>query len=108
MNKAKQLKKDNARKDREWRKELIKQEGAKCTICGDTNRPNAHHIIPKTFKETRHDVQNGVMLCPKHHKYGKFSAHKNALWFINLLQDCDGDKHNYLLKKLKEIDGDNN
>jgi len=104
VNKAKQLAKEKRKKDREWVKAVGKKYNRTCVICGSTKLPNAHHIIPKTFKETRWDVENGVILCPKHHKFGKFSAHKNALWFIRLLQDCDGDKYNYLLSKLgKEI-----
>ena len=47
--------------------------------------------------------KNGILLCPKHHKFGRFSAHKNPLWFINLLQDCDPETYNYLLNKLKDL-----
>ncbi len=103
VNKLKQQKRERNKKDKEWRVQVLK-ECNKCVICGDTKMPNAHHIIPKNFKETRWDVINGIILCPKHHKFGKFSAHKNALWFIFILQYLLPDKHQYLIDKLVEIE----
>jgi len=105
MNKLKQEKKERNKKDREWRKLVLESCNFKCVICGATIRPNAHHIIPRNFKETRWDVNNGIILCPKHHKFGKFSAHKNGLWFIKFLQEHDRFKYNHLINKLKELDG---
>lgn len=96
-------KRERNKKDKEWRTEVIRKYGAACVICGEENRPNAHHIIPRTFKETRWDPENGIMLCPKHHKFGKFSAHKNPLWFLAILRICEKDKYNNLLKKVDEL-----
>jgi len=108
MNKAKELKKEKARKNREWRKKVVEVYSGKCIICGDTNRPNAHHIIPKNFIETRWDEKNGVLLCPLHHRFGKFSAHLNPLWFINMLKHNDEKKYIYLTNKLCDIRDANN
>lgn len=83
----------------------MKQCKGKCVICESTIRPNAHHIIPRMFKELRWDVNNGVILCPKHHKFGRLSAHKNSLWFITLLRLNVPNKHDYLLRMLYEIEG---
>lgn len=48
---------------------------------------HAHHILPKErYKEFRFKKINGLCLCPDHHKYGKFSAHRNPLWFALWLQ----------------------
>lgn len=47
---------------------------------------SCHHIVPKEmFGITRYDPINGIVLCPSHHKFGKFSAHKNPLWFVDIL-----------------------
>jgi len=99
----KQLKKQEKEKDKEWRNQVMKRYKGKCVLCGNYKNPNAHHIIPRTFKETRWDPRNGIILCPKHHKFSKFSAHKNALWFITLLIDCEPQKYKYLVTKLGEL-----
>lgn len=43
---------------------------------------NAHHLLPKErYPEFRFLPINGICLCPQHHKYSKFSAHRNPIWF---------------------------
>jgi len=102
--KLKELKKEKTRKDKEWKKAVLTKYNGRCFICGETKMPNAHHIIPKNFTETRWDEMNGIILCPKHHKFGKFSAHKHALWFIVQLMGSDLNQFNYLVNKLSEDD----
>ena len=103
MNKKLQEKRERNKKDKEWRAAIVKEYKGQCVICGDKKMPNAHHIIPKNFLETRWDEKNGILLCPKHHKFGKFSAHKNPLWFIPKLGQCELKKYQYLMKKLNKI-----
>jgi len=79
----KQLKKNEKQKDKDWREKIMYKFDYTCAFCPETKRINAHHIIPRTFKELRWDLENGIALCPKHHKFSKFSAHKNPLWFFN-------------------------
>lgn len=77
-----------------WRGCVLKRFEYKCVVCSQTKLPNCHHIIPEhVFVSMRYDVDNGVILCPSHHKFGKLSAHKNALWFCDLV-----------LKKIMNID----
>jgi len=83
MNKRKLEKRERNKKDKEWRKKIMEKFDYTCAFCPETKRINAHHIIPRSFKELRWNVENGIALCPKHHKFGKFSAHKNPLWFFN-------------------------
>lgn len=65
-----------------WRMQILKKFDNKCVICDALQLPNCHHLVPeRIFPAMRYDVDNGVVLCPSHHKFGKFSAHKNALWF---------------------------
>jgi hypothetical protein len=48
---------------------------------------NAHHILPRQgYPEFMFDANNGASLCPKHHKFGKYSAHKNPVWFAEFLR----------------------
>jgi len=102
VNKQKQEKKEKEQKDKDWREIILNKYNAKCVICDDTKRPNAHHIIPKNFIKTRWDVKNGILLCPKHHKFGSFSAHKHPLWFLEFLSQKDLPKFHYLLNQLEE------
>jgi hypothetical protein len=69
-----------------WRECILLKFGGKCIVCLDTIRPNCHHIVPEQmFAFLRYHPDNGVVLCPKHHKFNKFSAHKNALWFVRIV-----------------------
>lgn len=98
----KQFKKNEKQKDKEWREKIMERFDNTCAFCPETKRINAHHIIPRTFKELRWDVENGIALCPLHHKLGKFSAHKNPLWFFNHIQELKINiKTQYLLLVIK-------
>jgi hypothetical protein len=69
-----------------WREKVLARWGSACVVCGETKMPNCHHIIPKEmFPLLRYDPIDGIVLCPRHHKYGKFSAHRNPLWFVDIL-----------------------
>ena len=97
----KQLKKNKKQKDKEWRNSIIEKYDNTCAFCPETKRINAHHIIPRTFKETRHEIENGIALCPLHHKWGSFSAHKNPLWFFNHCRALKIEiKEAFLLRKI--------
>lgn len=76
---------------RKWSKAILTRDGLMCQVCGAKhgaknykgNRVNlnAHHIIDKQSIETRLLLDNGIALCPKCHKFGNYSAHKNSVWF---------------------------
>lgn len=66
-----------------WRECVLVRFDSKCVVCGATKLPNCHHIVSeKLFTYMRYDPDNGITLCPSHHKFGKFSAHKNSLYFV--------------------------
>ena len=91
------------KKDQDWAK-AIKERDKVCQICKRSKgRLNAHHIIPRQFKETRWDLNNGILLCFQHHRVGKYSAHQNAIWFSNWLFLNNPNQHNYILRKLDQI-----
>jgi hypothetical protein len=103
----KQLKKEAKtalnKADREWSIIVRDFFGNKCAICGKTERLNAHHIIPREFKRYRHSITNGIALCPKCHKFGKFSAHKNPIWFAALFKQRHPDEFEACCEAVMEL-----
>jgi hypothetical protein len=104
------------KKFQEWADEVKDRDERKCIYCEATKWLNAHHIIPREIKEFRWDVDNGVSLCPKHHKFSReFSAHKNSLAFIlwlsrhksgqykRLVEKWDVYVHSKVIELLKEV-----
>lgn len=79
----------DTKEHKDWRKRLIERDKG-CVICGQKAKIAAHHLIPKEYEEYRSDINNGVMLCFKHHmKYGFYiSPHSHgamlfAIWLLN-------------------------
>lgn len=76
--------KSNSRKtlekklDATWSKVVRSRANNRCEICNSDNIVQAHHIIPRTHKGTRWDIDNGVSLCLAHHLYW---AHKDVIAF---------------------------
>jgi hypothetical protein len=67
----------------EWSKAVRLRAGGACEICGATEHVQAHHILPKLFYPLyRLAWDNGIALCPRHHKYGPNSPHEGAVGFI--------------------------
>ncbi len=106
MNKKKLLKRENKRKDKEWALAVKSRFDNQCAICNSKEYLNAHHIIPREFGETKWDVQNGIALCPLHHKWGRYSFHKNGLWAMNVLKTKYPEVHDYLVEKILTIESD--
>lgn len=79
----------------------------KCAICGKSSQHgkiDAHHHIPKELLingrgDHRIDINNGIALCPKHHKFGLTSVHKNYIWFYEWLKVNEPDTIKYLKNK---------
>ena len=73
--------------DKRWRDEVIKKYGKFCAYCFSTSNLNVHHIFSRRLKSTRHAVENGIVLCAKHHIFStEFSPHQTptrfTLWII--------------------------
>ena len=64
--------------DNLWSNMIKQRAEGKCEICGSDNYLSAHHIVPRTNYALRHDLENGVALCRRHHLYW---AHKDVLDF---------------------------
>ena len=76
----------------------VKNRDKFCVICGSINRLNSHHIIPRQIHKYRLDINNGITLCPLHHKYcNKISAHKNPFTFYHWLKLNRPVQYSYLV-----------
>ena len=65
-----------------WKIAVKMRDENKCVVCGDTRMLNAHHIqSSRMWPELRYDIDNGVSVCPKHHKWGKNSFHQDATMY---------------------------
>ena len=74
-----------------WKKKcwelLRKQFADKCKVCNATKFVNLHHLLDKkAFPDLCMEPMNLLPLCPKHHKFGRLSAHCNSVWFANWLE----------------------
>lgn len=73
--------------EKEWSLAIRERDGHNCVICGSQFHPNAHHIVPREIKKYKFDLDNGITLCTKHHKFSrKISAHNNPMAFFLWLQ----------------------
>jgi hypothetical protein len=72
--------------DKLWSKKIKMIFNNKCWVCGSDKFLNSHHIISRNAKELRWDIENGICLCSKHHRYSfDISAHQNSFIFYLLL-----------------------
>jgi len=97
-----------------WSEQCRSKEDYTCVICGarrvregeepDDNKivkkVDAHHIVGKEIHNSffKFNLTNSACLCPKCHKFGNNSAHRNAVFFINFIQANYPEKFEYLLK----------
>ena len=80
--------------DKEWSL-LIRRDG--CLVCGTIENLQAHHIIDRWVLPLRHELLNGVSLCPSHHKYNrKISGHRGAFGLAWLLQKLQPERWEWL------------
>jgi len=91
------------KEDKAWANAVKDRDGRRCVICGKTERLNAHHIIPREIHETKHDILNGLSLCPNHHFFSRtISAHNNPLGLILWLIKNRPEQFDYLKRKQQE------
>ena len=86
-------KREKKNKDTEWAKAVKERDGYRCQYCGSKDYLNSHHIFSRNNLTTRHDIDNGITLCAKHHTFSnEFSAHKTPTEFTFWLQKLKGKK----------------
>ena len=88
-----------------WATEVKNIFGGKCFLCGATEKLNSHHILPKRlWSKYKFDPQVGVLLCIKHHAFGKFSCHRGVgdmLLFLKMQKERP-EQFNYIMEIIKE------
>jgi len=90
------------KEDKEWAIAIKDKFHNKCIVCGGKERLNAHHIIPRQNKKFKHDMRNGLALCPKCHRFSfVMSAHQNPFQFYRWLEK----KYPKIIKDVEEMKG---
>lgn len=57
---------------------------------------DAHHLLPKErYPEFAHTDINGICLCPAHHKYDRYSFHRNPVWAVLWLRQNRPEQFNW-------------
>ena len=74
-----------AKMDVLWSKVVKRKAGGKCALC-PAPAVNSHHNIRRQNLRFRHDVDNGIALCFRHHRAGEESAHESPLAFAELFR----------------------
>ncbi len=78
-----------------WRKKadtqwslLIRRIWPDCVVCGKNSILHAHHLVTRSIGGLRHDLNNGISLCPSCHMYSNhLSAHKAPFEFMLWLEE---------------------
>ena len=89
-----------------WRDKIREIFGNKCAICEVDHHLQAHHLIPKTIEEHRSNINNGVLLCGRHHcKYGsQISPHNDAsLLFATWMMKHREEQVKWVLEHWNEV-----
>lgn len=96
-----------------WSEQCRSTVNYTCIVCGArqirdgeipdgeklVKKVDAHHIVGKEIHNSffKFNLTNGACLCPKCHKFGNNSAHRNAVFFINFIQTKYPDTFKYLI-----------
>jgi len=88
--------------DKLWSK-IIRLRG-RCLICPATKHLQAHHLIRRNCVAYRHDLQNGVCLCPQCHRYNNTCSAHGAPWgFEKWMEDNQPEQYRWWVKHRNRI-----
>lgn len=78
--------------------------GGGCAICQSHDMINAHHLISKRISAFRWTVNNGVTLCPNHHKFSlELSAHTTPWSFEEWMKNNLPEEYEEWIKKRNNV-----
>ena len=81
-----------------WSKLIARIWKGRCAFCGEPGR-DAHHLISRRIVSIRHDPQNGIYLCPSHHRLNPYlSAHGGPVAFTEWLRGDHPEIHAWVVK----------
>lgn len=85
----------------EWSKNIRAKADGLCAICKSSKMVQAHHILPKErYPEFQFEPINGLSLCCICHKFGKLSAHRNALFFAKWLMQNRPEQYKWAIENM--------
>jgi len=88
-----------------WSLTVRTRDNFSCAICGDTNLPNAHHLITRKVFQYRWDIDNGITLCPSHHEFDvRLSAHTAPWGLEEWLKENRPDQYASHVKQRNNIE----
>jgi hypothetical protein len=85
-----------------WSYAVKEKYDFKCAWSGETTNLNSHHVISRIIYILRWDLENGLCLTVKYHKFDGNSIHNNPIIWENRLNEL-GIKKDKLLKRENEI-----
>ena len=92
---------DKKRRDTEWANKVKDLDGWTCCICGAKFRVFAHHIINRENLMYKYDIDNGITLCLKHHKFDRtISAHNAPFAFLLWLKKYKFHKYDLARERI--------
>ena len=95
----KMQKREEKQKDIAW---SLKIRERPCFVCGTWENLHAHHLLPREFRQERHNLLNGVSLCCSHHKFNlNISAHRAPSMFMILLEKESPEQFVWLQNRLQ-------
>jgi len=100
-----ELKKEAKEKKRLLVKDMFERDKGVCVFCNKKVSEKHYqtcHIIPEEFEELRYDINNVLLGCFYHHKVGKYSIHKNPMWFCDWLQKNRPEQYKYLINWMEK------
>ena len=76
---------ERRKKDKEWAIDVKKRAKGHCEVekCNKRKWLNAHHIYSRNHMALRHNIENGVALCVKHHFWAHQCGMEFAEWIVN-------------------------
>ena len=83
--------------DKVWG-EYIHAKYNRCLVCGKNDFVlQAHHLISRGKVITRHEPDNGVLLCATHHIFDPdCSPHAGPIGFTDFLYEGHNEKYNWV------------
>ena len=86
---------------RHWSKLVRERDGYKCAVCSCVDRVQAHHILDKKYyKEHSLSVEVGITLCVRCHKWSKYAAHTNPIWFVSWLSKNRPEQYQWCMERI--------
>jgi len=86
-----------------WRDIVIRRDGGRCVLCGETSYLNAHHLISAKCRSTRFEPLCGLSLCAKHHKLSLESVHVSPWVVYEFLEKHRPEQYAWFLENRKKI-----